>query len=176
MRKLVIPFIGILISLFATTSNLYSQAPCSGQVYRQFDFWIGDWEVFGKNGSKAGDSHIELILDSCIILENWKSATATKGIYYSGKSFNTYNASTGQWQQTWVDNVGGTTEYLKGAAEQDKVIFHADNQKANDGKIFQRRLTFHRLSKDKVRQHGERSNDGGKTWTTDFDLEYRRRG
>jgi hypothetical protein len=27
---------------------------------------------------------------------------------------------------------------------------------------------------DGVRQHGERSNDGGKTWVTEFDLRYRR--
>ena len=27
---------------------------------------------------------------------------------------------------------------------------------------------------DGVRQHGERSNDGGKTWVTEFDLRYKR--
>jgi hypothetical protein len=38
-----------------------------------------------------------------------------------------------------------------------------------------RRLTFYKLGADKVRQHGERSDDEGKTWTTEYDLEYRRK-
>jgi hypothetical protein len=43
------------------------------------------------------------------------------------------------------------------------------------GKLFMRRLTFTKLSNDKVRQFGERSDDGGTTWTTEYDLEYRRK-
>jgi len=37
------------------------------------------------------------------------------------------------------------------------------------------RMVFTPLSKDKVRQHGQSSTDEGKTWKTDFDLEYRRK-
>lgn len=145
--------------------------PCATDtMYRQFDFWIGNWEVYGPKG-KAGDSKIERILDSCIILENWTSARAG----YAGKSFNTYNAATGQWQQTWVDNAGGTTEFLRGHAEKDKMVFYAENVAGPKGKKFMRRLTFYKLSDDKVRQHGERSDDDGKTWTTEYDLEYRRK-
>ena len=92
-------------------------------VYRQFDFWIGEWEAFGVNGKKAGDSKISVILDSCIILEEWTSANMTQGIRYAGKSFNTYNNTTKQWQQTWVDNVGGSTEYLAGKYENKKITF-----------------------------------------------------
>jgi len=89
----------LVLFLMLATSN-YSHAqktPCtSDPVYRQFDFWIGDWEVYARNDKKAGDSKIELILDSCIILENWKSASSRNGLYYSGKSFNTYNSITKQ--------------------------------------------------------------------------------
>ncbi len=165
-----------LVCCFVFTGFSYAQnlqkSPClSDTVYRQFDFWIGEWDVYGPQDRKAGDSKIELILDSCIILENWKSATPP----YAGKSFNTYNAGTKQWQQTWVDNVGGTTEFLRGHAEKDKMIFNADNVKDTDGKNFLRRLTFFKLSNDKVRQLGERSDDYGKIWVTEYDLEYRRK-
>src|SRR5262245_47001669 len=118
MRKIVF----ILIIILSTKLNA-QKVPCNADpIYRQFDFWIGEWEVYGKNGRKAGDSKIELILDSCIILENWKSASLFNGLYYSGKSFNTYNSATKQWQQTWVDNVGGTTEFLDGHYEDLKMI------------------------------------------------------
>lgn len=36
------------------------------------------------------------------------------------------------------------------------------------------RLTFSPLSDSLVRQHGERSTDGGRTWTTQYDLLYHR--
>lgn len=104
----------IIIALFFGISFLNAQnSPCEkDSIYRQFDFWIGEWEVFDTKNKKAGDSKISLILNNCVILEEWTSANAQKGHIYSGKSFNTYNAATQQWQQTWVDNVGGSTAYL----------------------------------------------------------------
>src|SRR5687768_1001125 len=113
-----------LLTLLISTGRSISQVPCNADsIYRQFDFWIGEWEVFAKNGNKAGESRIELILDSCIILENWKSANPFRGLFYSGKSFNSYNRNIRQWQQTWVDNAGGKTEYSEGRFEEDRMIF-----------------------------------------------------
>lgn len=146
--------------------------PCAmDTLYRSFDFWIGDWDVFDLKGQKAGESKVDLILDSCIILENWTGA----GGGYTGKSFNTYNSYTKQWQQTWVDNSGGTTEFLNGKAEKNKIIFYADAVSDNTGKNFKRRLTFFKLNNDKVRQLGERSDDGGANYVIEYDLEYRRK-
>jgi hypothetical protein len=152
------------------------KSPCtSDSIYRQFDFWIGEWEVYGKNGKKAGDSKIDLILDSCIILENWKSANTVSGVYYAGKSFNTYNSMTKQWQQTWVDNVGGTIEFLEGHYENNKMMFKTKPFPLNKDTMATRRLTFFNLEKDKVRQYGEISKDDNKTWAPEYDLEYRRK-
>lgn len=164
-------FIAILISV----QSLVAQKPCSNPVYRQFDFWLGEWDAFGVNGKKAGDSKISLILDSCIILEEWASANVTQGIRYAGKSFNTYNNNTKQWQQTWVDNVGGSTEFLTGKFENDKIIFQTGSFLFSKDTMAIRKLTFYNLGKEKVRQHGEISKDDGRTWTTEYDLEYRRK-
>lgn len=171
MRVILLCCLLIAAVSTATAQSQTSQPrPCStNPEYRQFDFWLGEWEVYGAKG-RAGQSKISMILDSCIILEEWTGAGG-----YTGKSFNTYNAATRQWQQTWVDNVGGTTEYLRGKGEPGKMTFFADKVVGRDGKAFQRRLTFYKLSDDKVRQHGERSADGGKTWTTEYDLEYRKK-
>lgn len=149
--------------------------PCSKPEFRQFDFWIGEWEAFGKNGSKAGDSRISVILDSCVILEEWTSASQQQGLTYTGKSFNSYNSATKQWQQTWVDNTGSTTEFLRGEGSDGKIIYYADKVAGPKGKTFMRRLTFTKLNIDTVRQLGERSDDGGTTWAVEYDLEYRRK-
>ena len=160
--------------IFVCLASL-AQKPCSNPVYRQFDFWIGEWEAFGTNGQKAGDSKISLILDSCIILEEWTSATVNRGIRYAGKSFNTYNAATKQWQQTWVDNAGGSNEYLLGKFENNKIIYTSSPFPFNKDTMAIRKMTFHNLSPVELRQHGEISKDNGLTWATEYDLEYRRK-
>jgi hypothetical protein len=146
--------------------------PCiANPAYRQFDFWIGEWEAFDLKGNKAGDSKIEKILDNCVILENW---TGTKG-NYSGKSYNTFNGTTGKWQQYWIDNKGGITEYFNGRFENDQMIVETNNVKQSDGIVKILKMTFQKIQTDKVRQLGESSLNGGTNWTIDFDLEYRRK-
>lgn len=156
-------------------NTLIAQKPCNATTYRQFDFWLGNWEAFGPDGKKAGDSRITLILDSCVVLEEWTSAGITQGIRYAGKSFNTYNATTKQWQQTWVDNVGGSTEFLEGKFENNHLTFISRPFKVAKDTMAIRKLSFYSLSADKVRQWGEISKDNGMSWLTEYDLEYRRK-
>lgn len=166
MKHTFLLFFGII------TLSTFGQKPCeSNPKYNEFDFWIGNWEVYGKNGL-AGHSKITKILDNCIVLEEWTSATAQQGLLFSGKSYNTYNAATEQWQQTWVDNAGGTTEYLTGKFENNAMQFLSRPFKNKNG-ISIRRLTFYKLDNGFVRQFGEISNDDGKTFSPEYDLEYR---
>jgi hypothetical protein len=166
-------FFFIYLSLFVFYAK--AQHPCSGPEYRQFDFWIGQWEAFGVKGQKAGDSKISLMLDSCTILEEWTSTSVQNGLRYAGKSYNMYNSAKKRWQQYWVDNTGGITEYFNGHYENGKMIVQTENEKINDSTYKIQKMTFFDLGPDKVRQFGESSADGGKTWKTDFDLEYRRK-
>lgn len=170
MKKILLLATGIMILSFARAQS--PQSPCSADAtYRQFDFWIGEWEAYNTNGKKAGDSRIERALDSCVIVENWSSAQSN----YSGKSYNTFNSVTKKWQQYWVDNKGGVTEYFDGHYDDGKMILQTINQKQPDGSYKIQKMTFYNLDPKKMRQHGESSTDGGITWKTDFDLEYRRK-
>lgn len=146
--------------------------PCAANpIYRQFDFWVGEWQAYATNGKKAGDSKVSIMLDSCIVLEEWTSTQAG----YAGKSFNTYNAATGKWQQYWVDNKSGVTEYFDGHFENSNMVFQTANTKQPGGEYKILKMTFYNLGADKVRQFGQSSADSAKTWKTDFDLEYRRK-
>lgn len=63
--------------------------PCkAAPEYRQFDFWIGEWDVKTPQGGLAGSSSVQLILGQCIIFENW-----TSGAGSAGKSFNIYDVN-----------------------------------------------------------------------------------
>jgi tetratricopeptide (TPR) repeat protein len=135
---------------------------------RQFDFWIGEWDVFNPQGIQSGTSKIDLILADCVILENWTDRFGSQG-----KSFNKFNSANKTWEQFWVDEQG-TTTYYHGKLEGKNIVFHADP--TPDGKTGERTMTFFNLGPDKVRQLGQITNDGGKTWTTQFDLTYVRRG
>jgi hypothetical protein len=170
MRKLT-----LLLFCSLAINYIQAQKPCSAPEYRQFDFWIGEWDVYNLKGQKAGDSKISQLLDSCIILEEWTSASVQKGLRYAGKSYNSYDAQHKRWTQYWVDNVGSSTYYNHGHLEDNKMVFMTDDIRVNDTTTIMQRLTFYNLGKDKVRQHGESSNDGGKTWKTSYDLEYRRK-
>jgi tetratricopeptide (TPR) repeat protein len=89
-----------------------NQRPCAyTPENRQFDFWVGEWSVATTQGAvPAGDSRIELILEDCIVQENWKSLNSP----YSGKSYNVYNQSLKRWEQYWVDDVGGNIFFYGG--------------------------------------------------------------
>lgn len=172
MKKVILFHVLLMVSLTVIAQNPAPKSPCvTNPVYRQFDFWIGEWEAFAPNGNKGGDSKISLILDSCIILEEWTSARGD----FSGKSYNTFNAAKQKWQQYWVDNKGGVVEYFNGHFENNQMVLQTANIKQADGSYKIMQMTFTKLSNDKVRQHGESSTDEGKTWKTDFDLEYRRK-
>ncbi|MFT3908135.1 MAG: hypothetical protein QM737_01815 [Ferruginibacter sp.] len=165
-----------LLSLNASAQALPPASPClTDKIYRQFDFWIGEWEAYNLKGKKAGDSKISLILDSCVILEEWTSVAVPNGFLFSGKSFNSYNATTKQWEQHWIDNVGGGTNYVRGKYEDKKIIFLTEPFQFSKDTMAINKLTFFDLGPDRVRQLGEISKDNGKTWVVQYDLDYRRK-
>lgn len=142
--------------------------PCDGaEVNQQFDFWVGEWDVQTPQGQHAGNSSVQKILGGCVVLENWN------GGGLDGKSLNIYNASLKKWQQYWVDTSGRATLYT-GEVTGGEMRYIAEAG-AQNGPQVARKMTFTKLSPDKVRQLGEMSTDGGKTWAVAYDLIYVRK-
>jgi hypothetical protein len=139
--------------------------PCErpGSPWRQFDFWVGSWDVYDRSGNRVGQSRIERILKDCVVLESWKGTG-------EGKSWNTWNPARKQWEQSWVDS-SATPVFFTGHLESGVMVYHSD-QPQPDGKPYQRRLTFTPLTGHRVRQFSEGTADGGKTWSTEYDLIY----
>jgi hypothetical protein len=142
--------------------------PCAFRAEsRQFDFWLGVWDVRDQSGRPVGESRIDSTLGGCALIEHWMGAQGDQG-----SSVNTWNPVTGAWQQTWLDDRGGVVEYVNGARHADTLTFPRSRPLA-DGAL--QRLTFIADSPDQVRQIGERSTDGGKTWTVRYDFRYARK-
>ena len=138
--------------------------PSRHPEYRQFDFWVGDWDVYGVSGALSGHNRVDLILGNCVIAENWTSSFGGEG-----KSFSKYNPNLKRWEQYWVDETGDTT-FFYGQREGENLVFHSSTP-VQSGPT-ERRLTFTPVSPDRVRQFSQMSSDGGKTWQTEYDLMY----
>ncbi|MEZ5287311.1 MAG: hypothetical protein R2712_21410 [Vicinamibacterales bacterium] len=83
---------------------------CSAAEHRQFDVWVGDWDVVPNNappqpGRKPARNTVTSSHDGCVVHEHWDAPGST------GESFNIYDRTRGQWHQTWVDNTGGLHDY-----------------------------------------------------------------
>ena len=144
--------------------------PCAAPEYRQFDFWIGAWEVSDPKGKPLGRSRVEAILDNCVLLENWNSATG-----FAGKSFNLYNRDTGKWEQFWVDQSGARLHLSGGLVDNAMVLRGVqDKPNAETKQTQHERITWTPNADGSVRQVWETSKDDGATWAVNFDGVYRR--
>ena len=143
---------------------------CSAPEYRQFDFWVGEWDVTTPAGQPAGVNRITRILKDCVLLEEWTGAGGG-----TGRSYNTWSRSDGTWHQTYVDDAG-TLLLLTGGLRNGAMVLEGET-KGPGGAAIRNRITWSVVDgdADRVRQHWETSSDGGATWSTAFDGTYRRR-
>jgi len=143
--------------------------PClTRKESRMFDFWVGDWDVKNPQGQLAGQSSVQLLLEGCALYENW-----TDGQGGGGKSLNSYNTGTKQWQQFWTDQYGRVTEYRESTWINGSLQFSAQQIMPLGPALLH--MTFTPVNPDLVRQFGEMSTDNGKTWAPSFDLYYHRK-
>jgi tetratricopeptide (TPR) repeat protein len=149
-----------------------NQRPCAyAAENRQFDFWLGEWNVVTTQGGvPAGNSKIELILENCVVQENWQSLNTS----YSGKSYNIYDQALKRWEQYWVDSAGGNI-FFHGELKDGVMDYWTDEIPQSSGPNLKRHLQFIPMGPDKVRQFSQGSTDGGKTWQVEYDFTYNRK-
>ncbi|MGE0551868.1 MAG: Ig-like domain-containing protein [Gemmatimonadales bacterium] len=74
--------------------------PCTLPEHRQFDFWLGSWDV-GTTGAPFAVSDITATPEGCAILEHWQPNSAPVG-----RSISFYDPTTDMWYQTYLDSSG----------------------------------------------------------------------
>ncbi len=137
--------------------------PCAYDAhYSEFDFWVGEWEVYTPQGQLAGTNTITKIENGCLVTENWLAVNGG-----TGKSINYYDPAAGTWRQVWVDFTGGILE-LEGELKDGAMRF-VGTHTYMDGRQEAYRMVFTPRPDGSVRQFIEQSRDNGQSWYTSFE-------
>ena len=160
--------IGILhscccVALDATTAK---PLPCTAPAYREFGFWLGDWDVFEVGGSiREARATITRVQNGCGLREQYEGTDGS-----SGESLSMYDPSTAEWQQTWLSNHGQIV-VIHGALQGEAMILSGTDHSAAGNRLVR---GVWKPDSAGVRETAERSSDNGKTWTVWFDLSFRK--
>ncbi|MFL6657175.1 MAG: hypothetical protein ACJ8GW_03815 [Massilia sp.] len=160
MKRLFVVGLFAAFPFFAQAQTAPAK-PCAAAEHRQFDFWIGEWDVFGPAGKQVGQSRVELHGGGCYLLENWSS---TNGV--DGKSLNMYDATDKRWHQAWYDSSGSRLDISGSFVDGKMTLISADGTQ---------RVIWTPNADGSVRQLWEASKDQGKTWAPSFDGKYVKR-
>jgi hypothetical protein len=142
---------------------------CSAPEYRQFDFFVGDWDAYDvQPDTLIARNLVTPMLGGCAVREQYHQRDG-----HIGESFSTYDASRGVWHQSWVTN-DGQLLMLEGHLEGNRMILIGPEKTKTGATRLVRGIWYPESTA--VRETGERSTDGGRTWTPWFDIWFRPAG
>lgn len=164
---ILLPLFTLLAPAALAAQGQLPRQSCTAAEHRQFDFWIGEWEVTGANGQRAGSSRISRVADGCGVLEEWTGANGQRGV-----SINYYDPATRTWNQHWVGG-GGLILHLRGELQEGSMLMGGDRQGAQGP--LKDRIRWAPETDGRVRQIWDVSSDNGTTWQPAFNGVYARR-
>ena len=88
-----------------------ASAPCDSPQHHQFDFWVGDWQVFdAKTNQLVAFDRVEKHSQGCIVQQNLTMLTdlyRRPGVGYrmTGIGVNRFDGE--RWLELWADNQWG---------------------------------------------------------------------
>ncbi len=184
MKQLIRYAVCIGVTLLYCCNTGYAQSGKITEAWqtdydRQFDFWIGEWDVnlrmiqkdlTWKDSVKA-QAKIYPILDGKAILELWDSKPI------KGFSLRYFDPDEKKWvlYLNWPSNSFSSIGSLSGTFRHGRGQFFTRNKRP-DGKESISRYTFCDITDTSLRWDDAFSQDGGKTWTNNWIMEFSRTG
>jgi hypothetical protein len=143
--------------------------PCESEPEaRDFDFWIGRWEVREPDGTLVGTDTIEKRDGGCSIVERYEGAGGS-----SGTSVSFYVPSRGEWRQVWTGS-GGTLFDITGKLVDGSMKMEGQVEYVDGNRVVAFRGTWTQAADGRVRQRLEEFDLGAQTWIVWFDGFFRR--
>lgn len=143
---------------------------CTASEYRQFDFFVGDWDVYdvGRPDSIVARNRVAPMLGGCALREVYQQGDGLRG-----ESFSLYDATRRVWHQSWVTNRGELL-LLEGQLAGDRMVLLAPETGPNGSSSLVRGTWWQEGAA--VRLRAERSHDAGRSWTMLYDIVFRPHG
>lgn len=143
---------------------------CDSPEARQFDFWVGEWDLAYVEDGRAATSRsrITKILGGCALLEEFSGPPGTR---LEGRSLTTFDRVSRRWKQTWVDNTASYLDFTGGWADGRMVL---TREARITGGRFLQRMVYRDIHPDSLKWLWQRSDDEGHTWTTLWEIDYKR--
>ena len=148
--------------------------PCDRPEQKQFDFWVGDWDLTTP-GAKQGEvnhstNSIKRILGGCIVQENFLGGDATPLL---GMSVSVFDPVASKWKQTWVDNQGAYLDFV-GDFKDGQMILSREAARPDGTRVLQR-MVWKNITANELDWSWERSKDKGQTWEVMWPVHYKRK-
>ena len=157
---------------------------CDSPEARQFDFWIGEWNVRNLSPGVDADSEwvddgmatnrVYSVVNGCGIVEHWEGIRKGRHIY--GFSVRAFNEETQKWVLVlnWPSPNRPRFGILRGVFRHGRGDFFSKFQNAEGNDVLNR-YSFADVAHDSFRWDAAISPDEGKTWETNWIMEFSRR-
>jgi hypothetical protein len=154
----------------STVADEPGASPCEQNAgFREFDFWVGEWEVSDGAGTVVGENSITRQESGCVLVENWRGVQGTTGM-----SINYLNKITDEWVQIWHAASGYQID-IRGGVTGEGMLLRGTIHYIGTGQTAPFRGLWTPLPDGRVRQFFEQSNDDGATWEPWFEGFYTRK-
>jgi hypothetical protein len=143
-------------------------AGCLAPQYRQFDFFVGRWNVYDRRGNLVGTDVVEKRLKGCVVSERFTDAGKGGGI---GIGLSGYQPATQTWYQDFMGDDGLLVTLRGRPAGSAAMVLDGDDYTHGKHRLDRGAWT---VRGNEVEELWTGSIDGGKTWSTIFDGFFRR--
>jgi len=163
----------LAILSIAQAASSATEAPaapgaCTAPGYREFDFWLGEWEVFDSRTSvQEATATISAVEGGCALREEYRGMKGG-----GGESLTMYDPLSNRWRQSWISSRGQIV-LIEGRKAGDAIELSGAEYGTAAGRLIRGTWT---PVPGGVREIAERSSDGGKSWTPWFDILFKPRG
>jgi hypothetical protein len=169
LAVLALAAIASAITINSSANDLSAiKAKAQSVCPKDLDYLIGEWDA--GSGEEGTDVKWEAPLGSCYLVETWapRKSGQTSGYYFAVLA---YDAKLKNWSYLAASPVGDRLRFENGVVKGNRVTL--EQADLTDGTVH--RFSYTKLPNDQVRELSMGSKDGGKTWTTDYDLVWKRK-
>ncbi len=149
---------------------------------REFDFWVGEWDVVNKKRRRDGTwfdestsrARIQFILGGRAVLEQWIGQDANT---LRGFSLRAYDPALARWVVilNWTGGRPSNFGQMEGVYDTDHISIYPPGS-VESGQRNLERYTFSKATPESCQWDAQRTRDGGENWQMYWIMEFSRRG